>query len=272
MPLGFQSKSLFGVKVTPTTADDLFTIMDRAIEAKDQVVIASLNLHGLYTLFNDEVFRSLHDDPKTCVHIDGTPVIWLAKAAGLAVGNHHRTAWIDWFLPLMDRAQSQKWRIFYLGGTKDVLADGLLRLRQEYPDLNITGRDGYFDAKTGSVDNAALIQQINSFKPHILIVGMGMGRQEHWISENREALRTNCIGTCGACMEYFAGAVPMAPRWMAPLGLEWSFRLLGNPRRFWRRYLVEPWYVVWYLLTRTQKRPAPKPKTETPPTDAIGLG
>ena len=57
--------------------DDLFTLMDRSVAAKDQVVIASLNLHGIYKLFKDDVFRTLHEDPKTCVHIDGTPIIWL---------------------------------------------------------------------------------------------------------------------------------------------------------------------------------------------------
>ena len=57
MPLGFKSSELFGVKVTPTTMDDLFTLMDRSVAAKDQVVIASLNLHGMYKLFKDDVFR-----------------------------------------------------------------------------------------------------------------------------------------------------------------------------------------------------------------------
>ena len=102
--------------------------------------------------------------------------------------------------------------------------------------------------------NAAVVEHINRFQPHILIVGMGMGRQEHWISGNRKILRTNCIGTCGACMEYFAGAVPTAPRWLGPLGLEWLYRLLSDPKRFWMRYLIEPWIVAWFLLTRSNRR------------------
>jgi N-acetylglucosaminyldiphosphoundecaprenol N-acetyl-beta-D-mannosaminyltransferase len=254
MPLGFKSSEIFGVKVTPTTMEDLFTLMDRSVAAKDQVVIASLNLHGMYKLFKDEIFRSLHDDPKTCVHIDGTPIIWLGKAAGLSLNNEHRTGWIDWFLPLMERAQRSGWRVYYLGGTEEVLTGGLARLRGEFPELAIDGHNGYFDARPGSAANTAVVDHINRFEPHILIVGMGMGRQEHWISANRENLRTNCIGTCGACMEYFAGVVPTAPRWLAPLGLEWLYRLLSDPARFWRRYLVEPWIVAWFLLTRTNRK------------------
>jgi N-acetylglucosaminyldiphosphoundecaprenol N-acetyl-beta-D-mannosaminyltransferase len=83
---------------------------------------------------------------------------------------------------------------------------------------------------------------------------MGMGRQEQWIFENRATLRTHCIGTCGACMEYFAGAAPTPPRWMGPLGVEWLFRLLSDPKRFWKRYLVEPWIVAWLLATGAARR------------------
>ncbi|EWY41442.1 glycosyl transferase [Skermanella stibiiresistens SB22] len=256
MPLGFKSNDIFGVKVTPTTMDDLFTLMDRSIAADDKVVIASLNLHGMYKLFKDDVFRALHDDDKTCVHIDGMPIVWLGRAAGLDLDARHRTGWIDWFLPLMERAQRSGWRIYYLGGTAQVLADGLARLRREYPDLAIDGHDGYFDATPGSAENAAVVAHINAFRPNMLIVGMGMGRQEHWISENRASLRTNCIGTCGACMEYFAGAVPTAPRWLGPLGLEWLYRLLSDPKRFWHRYLVEPWIVAWLLMTGAGRRRA----------------
>jgi N-acetylglucosaminyldiphosphoundecaprenol N-acetyl-beta-D-mannosaminyltransferase len=243
MVLGYPSHDVFGVKMTPTTVDDLFTLMDRSIAAEDQVVIASLNLHGMYKLFKDDVFRALHDDPKTCVHIDGMPVIWLGKAAGLNLNSRHRTGWIDWFLPLMERAQRSGWRVYYLGGTAQVLADGLSRLRRDFPD-----------ARPGSEENRRVVEHINTFRPHILIVGMGMGRQEHWISENRATLRTNCIGTCGACLEYFAGAVPTAPRWMGPLGIEWLYRLLSDPKRFWKRYLVEPWIVAWLLATRAGRR------------------
>ena len=257
MTLGFKSSDIFGVKVTPTTMDDLFTLMDRSIAAEDKVVIASLNLHGMYKLFKDDVFRALHEDDKTCVHIDGMPIIWLGRAAGLDLDASHRTGWVDWFLPLMERAQRSGWRIYYLGGTSRVLADGLARLRRDYPDLAIDGHDGYFDARRGSAGNTAVVEHINAFRPHLLIVGMGMGRQEHWISENRADLKTNCIGTCGACMEYFAGAVPTAPRWLGPLGLEWLYRLISDPKRFWHRYLVEPWFVAWFLITGAGRRRAP---------------
>jgi N-acetylglucosaminyldiphosphoundecaprenol N-acetyl-beta-D-mannosaminyltransferase len=71
-----------------------------------------------------------------------------------------------------------------------------------------------------------------------------MPRQEHWIADNLDDLAANAILTAGAAMDYVAGVVPTPPRWMGSAGLEWIFRLFHEPRRLWRRYLVEPWFVL----------------------------
>jgi N-acetylglucosaminyldiphosphoundecaprenol N-acetyl-beta-D-mannosaminyltransferase len=75
-----------------------------------------------------------------------------------------------------------------------------------------------------------------------------MPRQEHWILDNLEQIQTNTILTSGACIDYVAGAVPTPPRWMGKLGLEWLYRLFSEPGRLWKRYLLEPWFVVRLLL------------------------
>ena len=77
----------------------------------------------------------------------------------------------------MERAQRSGWRVYYLGGTEEVLTEGLARLRGEFPELAIDGHNGYFDPRPGSAANAAVVDHINRFEPHILIVGMGMGRR-----------------------------------------------------------------------------------------------
>ncbi|HEV7368002.1 WecB/TagA/CpsF family glycosyltransferase [Arenibaculum sp.] len=247
MPTNPPSYRLCGFKITPTTVDDLFSLIGRAVRNDRKVVIASQNVHGLYVYARDETFRRLHEDPDTCVHIDGMPLVWLGRAFGLDLKAEHRTGWIDWFLPLLERADREGWRIFYLGAPPDVLETGLATLRRRFPGLQIEGRDGYFDTTRDGPENRAVVERINACRPHMLIVGMGMGRQEHWIAENKADLAVNCIGTCGACLEYFAGAAYTPPRWLGRFGLEWTARLLANPKRFWRRYLVEPWYVAWWL-------------------------
>ena len=82
---------------------------------------------------------------------------------------------------------------------------------------------------------------INDFGPDLLLVGMGMPRQEKWLLDHRKALRAGVKMNVGALFDYLSGNVPMPPRWLGPLGLEWAYRLLTTPRRVVRRYLIEPW-------------------------------
>ncbi len=252
-PPSLPSRRLLGFRISPVTMEEMFGLMGRVIDADQRMVLASQNLHGLYIHKRDPVFRDLHEDPATCVHIDGMPIVWLGRLAGMGLGSGHRTTWVDFFPPLMKLAQAKGWRVFYLGAEPAVLAEGMARLRRWYPDLRVEGRDGYFDASPGSAENEEVIARINAWRPHLLIVGMGMGRQEHWIRANRNRLDANVVATCGACIEYFADAVKTAPRWMGRIGMEWAYRLYDDPRRFWRRYLVEPWSVAAYLLGNALK-------------------
>ena len=71
-----------------------------------------------------------------------------------------------------------------------------------------------------------------------------MPLQEHWILDNLNQIEANVILTAGACFDYIAGVVPSPPRWMGQIGLEWLSRLASEPRRLWKRYLLEPWYIL----------------------------
>ena len=80
-----------------------------------------------------------------------------------------------------------------------------------------------------------------------------MPRQEYWIDSHAARINANLIMSCGAAMEYMVGYVKEPPRWMGRLGLEWLFRLVEKPRRFFHRYLVEPWILLYYLITYKNK-------------------
>jgi N-acetylglucosaminyldiphosphoundecaprenol N-acetyl-beta-D-mannosaminyltransferase len=80
------------------------------------------------------------------------------------------------------------------------------------------------------------------------MVGMGMPRQEYWVLDNLRNIQANVILTAGACLDYVAKAAPTPPRWIGHLGLEWLYRLLSDPVRLWRRYLLEPWFILKLLF------------------------
>lgn len=242
-----KSYDLLGFKVTPLTADEILDGIGHVIATGSTRVLASMNVHGIYSFFKNDRFRALHLRDDTWVHIDGMPIILMGRLCGLPLEREHRTAWIDWFMPLMARAERDGWRVFYLGAEAKVLEKGLAYIRERHPNIQIAGRDGFFDARPDGAENLALVEEINAFRTNLLITGMGMGRQEHWIVDNIDRLKVNCIATSGACIEYFAGAVPTPPRWTGQLGLEWAYRLCTNPRRFAWRYLIEPWIAVSFM-------------------------
>ncbi|HYD71321.1 WecB/TagA/CpsF family glycosyltransferase [Azospirillum sp.] len=233
-----------GCYVHPCTQDELLAVIAQSVEERRTLILSSLNLHALYVRDRKPAFRALQADPRTMVRIDGMSVVLLARTLGHKLRFAHRTAWIDWFPDLMDMVEARGWRLFYLGAGQEVQDRGLDWIRQRCPGIVVDGHHGYFDMRPDGPENRAVLARIDAFRPHILLVGMGMGRQEQWIRDNIDRLPAHCVATCGACLEYFAGVVPTPPRALGPLGLEWAYRFASNPRRFWRRYLVEPWSVA----------------------------
>ena len=244
-----RSGRIFGFRITPTTQQDLIDATAFSIQEKQQLIIASQNLHGLYLGVTNNAFCELHELPQSLVHIDGFPLIYLAWLHNLRHTRMvHRTAVHDW-LPHYARAASDKgWRMYCLGSNADVNARAVQSLTDIAPHATIKGCDGFFDVTKGSAGNQAVLDDIAAFKPDIVIVGMGMGRQEEWILDNQRELGNCCIITVGACLEYMAGEMPICPRWFGPFGLEMVWRLVTRPRRYAHRYLVEPWLLLVLLI------------------------
>jgi|HubBroStandDraft_1064217.scaffolds.fasta_scaffold04911_6 N-acetylglucosaminyldiphosphoundecaprenol N-acetyl-beta-D-mannosaminyltransferase len=242
----FPSYDVFGAKITPTTADDLLEIIRTHVEAGEQCIVASQNLHGLRVLQDDSAFRTLHALPETYVHIDGMPIVGLCRLAGVPARRDHRVTLLDVIWPLLRLAAALGWRVFWIGGTTAVQRLGLAEVRLRVPGLQVEGVPGYFDPQGES--GAGVASTLAEYRPHVVLVGMGMGRQEGWILAQRRGIAPACFFTVGACLEYIAGTTPTPPRWMGRIGLEWLFRLARDPARFWHRYLIEPWPVAVAIL------------------------
>lgn len=184
------------------------------------------------------------------IHIDSMPLVYWARLLGYPVTHDQRVTYVDWVHPLLATAAYQGWRVFYLGGKPGVAARAAEYLRTQYPSLMIATHHGYFRPD----ENVAILATIADFQPHILMVGMGMPRQEYWILDNLDRIRANAILTAGACFDYIAGEIPTPPRWMGRVGLEWLYRLISEPQRLSRRYLVEPWSLVPLMIKDIQTR------------------
>ena len=216
-------------------------------------VIANHNLHSIYLYHRVPELPTFYRQADV-IHVDGMPLIWWARLLGYPARPEHRTTYADWVDPLMNLASRHHFRVFHLGGRPGVGERAVRVLVRKYPGLTLENHHGYFDVRPGSVENREVLKRIHAFRPHLLMVGMGMPRQELWILQNRDQLPPAVILPSGACMDYVAGVVPTPPRWAGRWGLEWLFRLAAEPGRLWRRYLMEPFSLLPWVLRDLRDR------------------
>jgi N-acetylglucosaminyldiphosphoundecaprenol N-acetyl-beta-D-mannosaminyltransferase len=238
---------MLGVQVDALTIPQLNSLIAEAVQNQQKWIIANHNLHSLYLYHHDTKMKDFYRKADY-VHIDGMALVIMGKFLGLALERKHRVTYADWVWPLIQEAANQGWRVFYLGSKPGVATQGVKILQNKFPGLEMKANHGYFDSSPNSPANQTILAEINAYKPNVLMVGMSMPRQEYWILDNLDNIQTNAILTSGACIDYVAGVIPTPPRWMGKVGLEWLYRLFSEPKRLWKRYLVEPWFLVKLLL------------------------
>lgn len=216
----------------------LVDTMAGAIQGERRMIIGHHNLHGL-SLLGDAGFRAFFDVADASF-VDGMSMVMLGRLAGHRIERDDRATVLDWIWLLFEHAERHGWRILHLGSHDDAIARARTAIMQVHPHLDLVCVSGFFDATPGSADNERVLQTIADARPHVLLVGMGMPRQERWIVENLDRLPDGVIVTVGGIFGYLGGEQATPPRWTGRLGLEWLYRLLTQPRRLGRRYLVEP--------------------------------
>ncbi len=238
---------LLGVRVNLLSVRQLNSLIEEAVIHKSKWIIANHNLNSIFIYYRNSVMRDFYRIADY-IHIDGMALVFMGKLLNLPFKREHRVTYADWIWSLMAEAAEQKWRVFYLGSKPGIAEKGATILQNTYPNLQISTAHGYFSLASDESENQAVIEQIKVYQPHILMVGMGMPRQEEWILDNFDQIEANIILPSGACIDYVAGEVATPPRWMGRIGIEWLYRLLTEPRRLWRRYLVEPWFIASLFL------------------------
>jgi N-acetylglucosaminyldiphosphoundecaprenol N-acetyl-beta-D-mannosaminyltransferase len=240
--------AFLGLTLQPKSIPEMNKLVEQGIRERQKWIIANHNLHSVYLLHRHPKLKEFYSHAHW-TYVDGMPLVALGRLYGYPLQRDQRVTNVDWTGPLMELAASRGWRVFNLGSSKQVAEKGAAKLRTLYPGLQIEVSDGFFDARRGSAENEALVKRINAYHPDLLMVGMGMPRQEFWTQENFSQLDAHVIlSSTGAALEYIAGATPTPPRWSGRIGLEWMFRLAHEPRRLFSRYLIEPWYILLLLL------------------------
>lgn len=223
---------IFGITLTNTTlAEALDEILQHAQSAQ-KLTFSFVNADCLNIAYYHRQYRRALDQAQR-VFADGSGIRLACRLLGEKLrGNVNGT---DLFPQLCARLAETNLSIYLLGAQPDVAKTTAVIMRQRYPGLKIAGTDhGYFKP----TETAAVLQRINQSGASILLVAMGAPRQELWLAAHREQLAPAvCLGV-GGLFDFYSGRIPRAPLWMREIGLEWVWRLLQEPTRMWKRYII----------------------------------
>lgn len=223
--------------------EEVFHFVSGKIAAREGAVVANHNLHSLYLIRKDERIAEFFRK-SDLIEVDSVPVIFWARIVGRASRRFHRCTYLDWRDAFWERAIRENWKVFFVGGAPGVGEKATARIQADWPGAQLATHHGYFDADPTSAENQAVVDAINAYRPDIVLVGMGMPRQEIWVLENQAKLGACVTFTVGGAFDYEAGVQRPSPRWMGQVGMEWLFRLAVDPQRLFTRYCVEPWHLM----------------------------
>ena len=244
---------VLGVGVNPMTVEELQAEIKRLARSGKRGLVLNVNAHCLNLCYEDQALRKFFNGADV-IFCDGAGVMLAARILGGHIPA--RITYADWAWRLAAFAEAEGLSLFLLGARPGVAERAARRLKARHPALDISGvRHGYFDHAAGSPENETVLQEIKGSRPDILLVGLGMPLQERWLMENRHRIEAGVALTGGAVFDYVSGELRRGPRFLTDNGLEWLARLLVEPRRLWRRYLLgNPLFLLRVLGQRLSRR------------------
>jgi len=210
-----------------------------------KALITTINAHCYNISMSDKFYQEAILNSYALIP-DGISVVWATRwLTGLKL---KKISGADLFFYELDRLQKTGGKCFFLGSTQTTLNKITERMLQEYPDIKVNNYSPPFKPEFSSEDNLAIMSAINAFQPDVLFVGMTAPKQEKWAYQHFNQLNVGHVCCIGAVFDFYAGTIKRAPQWMIKLGLEWFYRLIKEPIRMWRRYLLGNIKFVWAVV------------------------
>ena len=241
---------LFGVRVDAATMDDALGRVDAAIRHGSRLLIGVVNAAKVVNMrWDAELRRSVTS--ADMILADGMSVVWASRILGTPLPE--RVTGIDLMMGMFELGDARGYRVYLLGATEEVSAAAAARIASDFPGVKVVGRHhGYF----GPDDEPAVAAEIAAAHPHILLAAMSSPKKERFLARWFGSLGVPVCHGVGGSFDVLAGKVRRAPRLFQRLGLEWLYRVLQEPRRLWRRYLVTNTIFLWLVLRELRRGPA----------------
>ncbi len=231
------------VKISAIDMNDACSLVEDAISKKQKKYICVCPVSTIMECKrNEKVLTSVNS--ADLVTPDGMAVVWIGKILGYA--NIRRVYGPELMQAICAISKNKGYRNYFYGSSAGVLNKLKASLNKKYPGLNICGIYSPPFRELTQEEDEKIVRDINSNSPDIIWVGLGSPKQDLWMYEHRERINAPVMIGVGAAFDFLAGVKPQAPRWMRNNGFEWLFRLITEPKRLWRRYLVNGSLFIYY--------------------------
>ena len=213
-----------------------------------KLLINTVNAHSYNTARKDSLFAEALMNGDVLIP-DGVSIVKACKWIKAKSQPKERIAGWDLFSFEMEKLEKKGGTVMFMGSSQKVLDLIVKRAAEVYPHLKVVTYSPPYKPELSDEDNKAIIDAINAANPDLLWIGMTAPKQEKWTYSHWEELDIHChVGTIGAVFDFFAGTVERAPMWWQRHGLEWLYRLIKEPKRMWRRYIIGNTLFLWNMV------------------------
>lgn len=238
--------NILGIHINNITLDDAVNRIEKLSNRKVFSYTVTPNVDHLVKLKTDVAFRQSYQKADLIV-ADGVPLLWASRFLGTPLKG--RVNGTDLFERMVARASETGQSVFFLGGEEGSAEKAAKQLRERHPKLQIAG---WYCPPVGferdPEENAKIQRLIKSAQPTYLFIGLGAPKQENWIAMYGASTGARHAIGIGVSFSFVAGMIKRSPRWMQRAGLEWLWRLGAEPKRLWRRYLIDDPRFFWFVL------------------------
>jgi N-acetylglucosaminyldiphosphoundecaprenol N-acetyl-beta-D-mannosaminyltransferase len=239
--------AILGVPFDNVTTTEAVTAIEQMVASRSPHYLVTANVDFLVQAQSDVELRHILAEAHL-VLCDGTPLVWASRLLGNRLPE--RVAGSDLVPVLLKVAAEKKYRVFLLGATPDSVDQAASRLRIQHPSLILAGHYSPPFNTLLSMDHAEIKRRVREAQPDLLFVAFGCPKAEKWIAMHYRELGVPVVAGVGATIDFLAGRVKRAPRWMQLAGMEWIFRLGCEPRRLFRRYMKDLWVFGWRIVAQ----------------------
>lgn len=239
--------AILGVPFDNLTTAQTIALIESMVASRRPHYLVTPNVDFLVQAMRDVELRRILFEAHL-VLCDGTPLVWASKLLGNPLAE--RVAGSD-LVPLLIQVAAQRgYRVFFLGGSPESCELAAQRMRTQHPKLVIAGHYSPPFSNLLNMDHSEIRRRIADVKPDLLFVCFGCPKQEKWIAMHYQSLGVPVTMAVGGTIDFLAGRLARAPLWMRKAGLEWTFRLVQEPRRLFGRYVRDLAFFSWGLCAQ----------------------